>query len=165
MELNSITYMIYWIWIHFVPLFNFKTNISYFQFPTFYYLNSIFNVTHKHLEGILVPMASIIQLSNNNYYKVEDANHLTICKPPTKDHLNYSKLLECLKKFMKVKNVIAFGILYVYIIWLQTFTTTYLGFYASFYDWIFNHIKHRKFLIIIKTGQWFQPQMWLTPSD
>jgi hypothetical protein len=54
--------------------------------------------------GILVPMASAIRLSNNNYYKVEDANHLTICKPPSKDHLSYSKLLECLNIFMKVNN-------------------------------------------------------------
>jgi hypothetical protein len=51
-----------------------------------------------------VPMASAIRLSNNNNYKVEDANHLTICKPPSKDHLSYSKLLECLKIFMKVNN-------------------------------------------------------------
>ncbi|CAK9872812.1 unnamed protein product [Sphagnum jensenii] len=54
--------------------------------------------------GILVPMASAIRLSNNNNYRVEDANHLTICKPPSKDHLSYSKLLECLKIFMKEKN-------------------------------------------------------------
>ncbi|KAH8967373.1 hypothetical protein BDL97_03G075100, partial [Sphagnum fallax] len=54
--------------------------------------------------GILVPMASAIRLSNNNYYIVEDANHLTICKPPSKDHISYSKLLECFKLFMKEKN-------------------------------------------------------------
>jgi hypothetical protein len=56
-----------------------------------------------------MPVASTIQLSNNNYYKVKDANHLTICKPPIKDHLNCSKLLECLKKIMKVNNVIGFN--------------------------------------------------------
>jgi hypothetical protein len=54
--------------------------------------------------GILVPKASAIRLCGNNYYKVEDANHLTICKPPSKDHLSYSKLLECLKTFMQVNN-------------------------------------------------------------
>ncbi|CAK9221129.1 unnamed protein product, partial [Sphagnum troendelagicum] len=54
--------------------------------------------------GILVPWASATRLSNNNNYKVEDANHLTICKPPSKEHLSYSKLLECLKNFMKEKN-------------------------------------------------------------
>ncbi len=48
-ELNSITYIIYWIWIHFVPILNLKTNISYFQFPTFYYLSYIVNVTHQNL--------------------------------------------------------------------------------------------------------------------
>ncbi len=50
-------------------------------------------------------MALAIRLSNNNNYTVEDANHLTICKPPSKDHLSYSKLLECLKIFMKVNNI------------------------------------------------------------
>ncbi|KAH8967378.1 hypothetical protein BDL97_03G075400 [Sphagnum fallax] len=54
--------------------------------------------------GILVPMASAIRLAHNNYYKVEDANHLTICKPPSKDHISYSKLLECLKLFVKETN-------------------------------------------------------------
>jgi len=52
-----------------------------------------------------VPMASATRLSNNNNYKVEDANHLTICKPPTKDHPSYSILLEHLKIFMKVNNI------------------------------------------------------------
>jgi hypothetical protein len=52
-----------------------------------------------------VPVASSIRLSNNNYYIVEDANHLTICKPPSKDHFSYSKLLECLKFFMKVNDI------------------------------------------------------------
>jgi hypothetical protein len=57
------------------------------------------------VQGILVPMASAIRLSKKNNYKVEDANHLTICKPPTKDHPSYSILLECLKTFMKVNNI------------------------------------------------------------
>jgi hypothetical protein len=52
-----------------------------------------------------VPRASAIRLSNNNNYTVEDANHVTICKPPSKDHLSYSKLLECLKIFMKVNKI------------------------------------------------------------
>jgi hypothetical protein len=53
--------------------------------------------------GILVPFASAIQLSNNNHYKIEDANHLTICKPPNKDHPSYYLLLKCLKICMEVK--------------------------------------------------------------
>jgi hypothetical protein len=52
-----------------------------------------------------VPIASAIRLSNNNFCIVEDASHLTICKPSLKDHLSYSKLLECLKLFMKVNNI------------------------------------------------------------
>ncbi len=55
------------------------------------------------MQGILVPYASAIQLSNNNHYKIEDANHLTICKPPNKDHPSYSLLLKCLKICMEVK--------------------------------------------------------------
>jgi hypothetical protein len=64
-------------------------------------------------------MASATRLSDNNNYKVEDANHLTICKPPTKDHPSYSILLECLKTFMKVNNIdLPLGILYNFIITL-----------------------------------------------
>jgi ABC-type multidrug transport system fused ATPase/permease subunit len=54
--------------------------------------------------GILVPTTSAIQLCNDNYYKIEDANHLTICKPPSKHHPSYSKLLECLKICIQEKN-------------------------------------------------------------
>jgi ABC-type glutathione transport system ATPase component len=43
-------------------------------------------------------------LSNNNNYKIEDADHLTICKPSNKDHPSYYLLLECLKIFMQ-KNI------------------------------------------------------------
>jgi hypothetical protein len=53
--------------------------------------------------GILVPHVSAIQLSKNNHYKIEDANHLTICKPPNKDHPSYSLLLKCLRICMEVK--------------------------------------------------------------
>ncbi|CAK9234428.1 unnamed protein product [Sphagnum troendelagicum] len=47
--------------------------------------------------GILVPYVSATQLSSNNNYKSEDANHLTICKPPYKEHPSYSLLLQCLR--------------------------------------------------------------------
>jgi hypothetical protein len=52
-----------------------------------------------------VSVTSAIRLSNNNNYIVEDVNHLTTCKPPSKDHLNYSKLLECLKICIKVNDI------------------------------------------------------------
>ncbi len=52
-----------------------------------------------------MPRASAIRMSKNNNYIVEDANHLTICKPPSKDHPSYSKLLECLKICIKVNNI------------------------------------------------------------
>ncbi|CAM6019561.1 unnamed protein product [Sphagnum balticum] len=53
-------------------------------------------------EEILVSPASAQRLSRNNYYKIEDANHLTICKPPTRDHISYSKLVDCLKICLKL---------------------------------------------------------------
>ncbi|CAK9199524.1 unnamed protein product [Sphagnum troendelagicum] len=55
--------------------------------------------------GILVPYASAIHLSNNNHYKIEDANHLTICKPPNKHHPSYFLLLRCLRICME-KNIL-----------------------------------------------------------
>jgi hypothetical protein len=55
------------------------------------------------MQGILVPYVSATQLSNNNNYKIEDANHLTICKPLNKDHPSYSLLLNCLRIYMQVK--------------------------------------------------------------
>jgi hypothetical protein len=55
------------------------------------------------MQGILVPYASAIHLSNNNHYKIEDAHHLTLCRPPNKDHPSYSLLLKCLKICMEVK--------------------------------------------------------------
>ncbi len=58
------------------------------------------------MQGILVPFTSAIQLSNNNYCKIEDANHLTICKPPNKNHPSYYLLLKCLRICMKVKTSI-----------------------------------------------------------
>ncbi|CAK9199486.1 unnamed protein product [Sphagnum troendelagicum] len=50
---------------------------------------------------VLVPYASAQRLSGNNNYKVEDATHLTICQPCTKDHISYSKMVECLKACLK----------------------------------------------------------------
>ncbi|CAN5951735.1 unnamed protein product [Sphagnum jensenii] len=45
---------------------------------------------------VLVPYASAQRLSNNNNYKIEDANHLTICQPRTKNHISYTKLVQIL---------------------------------------------------------------------
>jgi hypothetical protein len=50
---------------------------------------------------ILVPYVSATQLSNNNNYKIEDADHLTICKPPNKAHPSYFLLLQCLRRCMQ----------------------------------------------------------------
>jgi energy-coupling factor transporter ATP-binding protein EcfA2 len=48
-----------------------------------------------------VPYASSQRLAGANNYMVEDANHFTICRPPTKDHPSYFKFVECLKICLK----------------------------------------------------------------
>jgi hypothetical protein len=55
-------------------------------------------------EEILVSPASAQRLSRNNYYKIEDANHLTLCKPPPRDNISYSQLVDCLKSCFKVRH-------------------------------------------------------------
>jgi len=61
------------------------------------------------MQGILVPFTLTTQLLNNNNYKIEDASHFTICKPPRKDHPSYPLLLDCLKVLMKVNDMLEFG--------------------------------------------------------
>jgi hypothetical protein len=61
----------------------------------------IFQISLNHVQEILVPYASAQRLSSNNCYKIEDLNHLTICKPPTRDHISYSKLVDYLKICLK----------------------------------------------------------------
>jgi hypothetical protein len=61
------------------------------------------------MQEVLVPYASAQRLSRNNNYKVEDATHLTICQPCTKDHMSYSKTVECLKACLKVHNKLKFS--------------------------------------------------------
>jgi hypothetical protein len=70
------------------------------------------------MQGILVPYVSAIQLSNNNHYKIEDANHLTICKPPNKDHPSYFLLLKCFENMYAGKNIKfnSFEFIYVHVI-------------------------------------------------
>ena len=56
--------------------------------------------------------ASTMVLSDHNNYKVEDADHMDICKPPTKGQPSYSLLLNCLKVCLKVKNLTFLMLLY-----------------------------------------------------
>ena len=52
-------------------------------------------------------------LSGHHNYKVEDANHMDICKPPMKEHPSYDLLLTCLKVCLEVKNLtFLIGLLY-----------------------------------------------------
>ncbi|CAM6038577.1 unnamed protein product [Sphagnum compactum] len=99
--------------------FGFLKNLESFNTQMEYLSTDFKNAVHEDLNiyafgeglpldehwGILVPFASAIQLSNNNHYKIEDANHLTICKPPNKDHPSYFLLLKCLKICME-KNIL-----------------------------------------------------------
>jgi hypothetical protein len=95
----------------------FSKNLEPFKQQMEYLSHDFKNVVHENLNiyafgeglplddnwGILVPFASSIQLSNNNHYRIEDANHLTICKPRNKDHPSYYFLLKCLRICMEVK--------------------------------------------------------------
>ncbi|CAM6021783.1 unnamed protein product [Sphagnum balticum] len=51
--------------------------------------------------SVLVPYASAQQLARRNHYKVEDANHLTICKPSSQNAINYSRLKDVLAVVME----------------------------------------------------------------
>ncbi|CAM6000952.1 unnamed protein product, partial [Sphagnum balticum] len=44
--------------------------------------------------GILVDLSSAQRSAGNNFYKVEDANHMEVCKPPSKEHPSYKLLLQ-----------------------------------------------------------------------
>jgi hypothetical protein len=41
-----------------------------------------------------VTVASAQQLARANYYVVDDANHMEVCKPPSKGHSSYRLLLQ-----------------------------------------------------------------------
>ncbi|KAH8935927.1 hypothetical protein BDL97_17G056700 [Sphagnum fallax] len=96
----------------------FKKNLESFNTQMYYLSTDFQNAIRENVNiyafgeglpldenwGILVPFASAIPLSNNNHYKIEDANHLTICKPPNKDHQSYSLLIKCLRICME-KNI------------------------------------------------------------
>jgi hypothetical protein len=52
-------------------------------------------------EAVLVPYASAQQLARRHHYNVEDANHLTICKPSSQNATNYSLLKEAFADVME----------------------------------------------------------------
>jgi hypothetical protein len=62
-----------------------------------------FNVkSGLHVQGsVLVPYASAQYLARRNHYKVEDATHITICQPTSKQAINYSLLKDVLALVMK----------------------------------------------------------------
>ncbi len=40
--------------------------------------------------------------AGNNSYKVEDANHMEVCKPPSKEHPSYQLLLQFINTCQEV---------------------------------------------------------------
>ncbi|KAH9551398.1 hypothetical protein CY35_09G013600 [Sphagnum magellanicum] len=48
--------------------------------------------------GILVRFSSAQRLAGGNSYKVEDANHMEVCKPTRQDHISYTLLLRFIKE-------------------------------------------------------------------
>jgi hypothetical protein len=49
-------------------------------------------------QGILVHLATAQRLAGRNYYMVEDANHMEVCKPTSKEHSSYALLLDFIKE-------------------------------------------------------------------
>ncbi|KAH8932897.1 hypothetical protein BDL97_18G003700 [Sphagnum fallax] len=49
------------------------------------------------LDKMVVESASAMQLAGHNFYKLEDCNHMEVCKPPDRTHASYSMLLPVLR--------------------------------------------------------------------
>ncbi len=47
-------------------------------------------------------LSSAQRLARSNFYKVEDANHMEVCKPPSKEHPSYRLLLQFIKSCREV---------------------------------------------------------------
>jgi len=46
---------------------------------------------------MVVEAASAMRLAGNHFYVLEDCDHMQVCKPPSKEHSSYSKLLDVLR--------------------------------------------------------------------
>ncbi|CAK9859086.1 unnamed protein product [Sphagnum jensenii] len=46
---------------------------------------------------VVVPEASARKLARNNFYKIEDANHMEVCQPVNESHESYQKFLQFVK--------------------------------------------------------------------
>ncbi|CAM6012299.1 unnamed protein product [Sphagnum balticum] len=51
---------------------------------------------------ILVDFSSAQLSAGNNSYKVEDANHMEVCKPPSKEHPSYGLFLQFISTCVQV---------------------------------------------------------------
>jgi hypothetical protein len=67
---------------------------------------------------VVVESASAMQLAGDNFYKLDDCNHVEVCKPRNQRHPSYSMLLNVLRLCSKgldppnpdaPKNIYAFG--------------------------------------------------------
>jgi hypothetical protein len=50
---------------------------------------------------MVVESASAMQLAGYNFYRLEDCNHIQVCKPPNQSHPSYSMLLNVLRHCTK----------------------------------------------------------------
>ncbi|CAK9265674.1 unnamed protein product [Sphagnum jensenii] len=48
-------------------------------------------------DKMVVESASAMQLAGHNFYKLEDCNHMQVCKPPDQSHASYDMLLYVLR--------------------------------------------------------------------
>jgi hypothetical protein len=46
----------------------------------------------------VVPEASARKLARNNFYKIEDANHMEVCQPVDNSHESYQTFLQFAKE-------------------------------------------------------------------
>jgi hypothetical protein len=49
-----------------------------------------------------VDFSSAQRLARYNFYKVEDADHMEVCKPPSKEHPSYQLLLQLINSCQEV---------------------------------------------------------------
>ncbi len=47
-------------------------------------------------------VSSAQRLARYNFYKVEDADHMEVCKPPSKEHPSYTLLLQLINSCQQV---------------------------------------------------------------
>jgi len=57
-------------------------------------------------DKMVVEPASAMQLAGNNFYKLEDCNHIEVCKPVNKKHASYSILVNILRTSREGRRIV-----------------------------------------------------------